>query len=195
MGEETRVTRITETLRIQDQQTRNHLWSIYDRAFEKLNTRTPIHHGAFTKAEFDGILQDPDFIKFLIYVDNEVGGVCLITAAIEKIPWINAGYFQQRYPELYDKRKIFFLPAAVIAPEHQGLRLIGAKLLGHAITSIGKDGILVADYSETLRHGLPAFVQRALGETFQGEVLDRQIYEIFYDQPPRNRPFLLNNRI
>gem|GEM_PF-1846771 len=91
--------RIVETLVIRDEAARNRLWSIYKGAFERLNERTPIHHGAFSAEEFDTILQDEDFNKFLVYAEDELVGVTLITNNLRKIPWVNVGYFQSRYPK------------------------------------------------------------------------------------------------
>jgi len=176
--------RIVETLVIRDEAARNRLWSIYKGAFERLNERTPIHHGAFSAEEFDTILQDEDFNKFLVYAEDELVGVTLITNNLRKIPWVNVGYFQSRYPKRSRDNQIYFLPAVVIDPKHQDLRLIGAKLLQQSLTTLGEDVVLAVDYSETLRHSLPAFVRRALGRTFKGEVLDRLVYQIFYYEEP-----------
>jgi len=108
----------------------------------------------------------------------------LTTNVLEKIPWVNAGYSANRYPNRTREKQIYFLPAVVIDPRHQDLRLIGGKLLQQAPTTLGEEAILAVDYSETLRHSLPAFAQRGLGREFGGEVLDRLIYQIFYYQSP-----------
>ena len=101
--------RIVETLHVDDQAARLRLWSIYRDAFERLNQRTPIHHGGFSVAQFEAVLQDGDFEKFLVYVGDELVGVTLLTNVLEKIPWINAPYFERRYPSSYQTGKIYFL--------------------------------------------------------------------------------------
>jgi len=176
--------RIIETLAVDDAASRLRLWSIYRHAFERLNQRTPIHHGGFSVGQFEAVLQDPDFEKFLVYVGEELVGVTLLTNALEKIPWINAPYFAHRYPERFASGKIYFLPAVVIDPAFQDLRRIGAKLLQTALATLGEDSVLAVDYSETLRQSLPAFVTRGLGISFKEEVLDRLIYQIFYYRTP-----------
>ena len=113
---------IVETRVVEDQAARLHLWSIYR-----------------------------DFEKFLVYIGDELAGVTLLTNVLEKIPWVNAAYFERRYPERFESGKIYYLPAVVIAPEHQDLRRIGAKLLQTALATLGEDNVLAVDYSETLR--------------------------------------------
>ena len=176
--------RIVQTLVVDEEEARLRLWSIYRHAFAQLNQRTPIRHGGFSVAQFEAIMQDRDFEKFLVYVGDELVGVTLLTTALEKIPWVNAAYFKRRYPERFAAEKIYFLPAVVIDPKHQDLRRIGAKLLQEALITLGHDSILAVDYSETLRQSLPAFVSRGLGITFKEEVLDRLVYEIFYYEDP-----------
>ena len=176
--------RIVETLIVREDAQRDHLWSIYKGAFERLNQRTPIHHGAYSVEQFHDVLQDEDFTKFLVFAGEELAGVTLITNVLEKVPWVNAGYFAERYPNKIAAKQVYFLPAVVIDPKFQDLRLIGAKLLQQSLTTLGEDVVLAVDYSETLRHSLPAFVQRGLGRTFQGEVLDRLVYQIFYYETP-----------
>ncbi|MFC2077272.1 hypothetical protein ACFLTM_00495 [Candidatus Bipolaricaulota bacterium] len=175
---------IVRTLVIAEAEARLRLWSIYRNAFERLNERTPIHHGGFSVAQFEAIMQDEDVQKHLVFVDSELVGVALLTNALEKIPWVNAPYFERRYPNRYRDGRIFFLPAVVIDPQHQDLRRIGAKLLQQAVTALGEDAVLAVDYSETLRQSLPAFVSRGLGISFKEEVLDRLVYQIFYCQDP-----------
>jgi len=176
--------RIVETGCIEDAGARLKLWSIYRSGFERINERTPIHHGAFSVAQFEAIMQDPDFRKYVVYVREELAGVTLLTNEITKIPWVNAPYFERRYPHHYRDGKIFFLPAVVIDPQHQDLRRIGARLLQQAVATLGEDAVLAVDYSETLRHSLPAFVSRGMGITFKEEVLDRLVYQIFYYDDP-----------
>ena len=176
--------RIVETSVLENADSRLRLWSIYRGAFERLNERTPIHHGGFSVAQFEAVLQDEDFQKFLVYVGDDLVGVTLLTNVLDKIPWVNARYFQRRYPERFSAGRIYFLPAVVIDPEHQDLRRIGAKLLQEALITLGEDAVLAVDYSEMLRQSLPAFVSRGLGISFKEEVLDRLVYQIFYYEDP-----------
>ena len=176
--------RVIETLVVHEEEERKRLWDIYKDAFERLNRRTPIHHGGYDSSQFDAVLLDEDFTKFLVYADNELVGATLITNVLAKIPWVNAGYFEDHYPHRSGDGKIYFLPAVVIDPKHQDLRLIGAKLLQQALTTLGEDVVLAVDYSETLRQSLPAFVSRGLGRAFKGEILDRLVYQIFYYEDP-----------
>ena len=176
--------RVIETLIVHDEAERKQLWGIYKDAFDRLNRRTPIHHGGYSASQFNGILLDEDFTKFLVYADNELAGATLITNVLSKIPWVNAGYFEDRYPNRSKAGEIYFLPAVVIHPKHQHLRLIGAKLLQQSLTTLGENVVLAVDYSETLRNSLPAFVRRGLGRAFKAEVLDRLVYQIFYYEDP-----------
>jgi len=176
--------RIVETLSVKGEPDGATLWAIYEHAFRLLNERTPIHHGAWSEAAFREMLGDADFTKYLVYVGPDLVGACLITTALEKVPWINAVYYRKRFPQASASSRLYFLPVVVIDPAHQDLRRIGAKLLHEAVASLGDDGVLAVDYSETLRHSLPAFVKRSLRRDFQSEVLDRMVYQVFYYQQP-----------
>jgi len=146
---------IVRTLVVAEAKARLRLWSTYRQAFERLNERTPIHHGGLSVAQFEAIMQNEDVQKHLVFVGSELVGVALLTNVLEKIPWVNAPYFEQRYPNRFRDGKIFLLPAVVIDPQHQDLRRIGAKLLQQAVTALGEDAVLAVDYSETLRQSLP----------------------------------------
>ena len=106
--------RVVETLFVRKEEHRRNLWTIYEAAFQQLNEKTPIHHGGYTEQQFDAILQDEDFGKFLVYVGEALVGATLLTNVLTKIPWVNAAYFEKMYPNRYRDGKIFFLPAVVI---------------------------------------------------------------------------------
>jgi ribosomal protein S18 acetylase RimI-like enzyme len=146
--------------------------------------RTPIHHGSYSEERFHETLQDEDFAKFLVYSGEELVGVTLLTNALAKVPWVNAGYFEARYPKRTRDGKVFFPPAVVIDPSYQDLRGIGVRLLQQALTSLGEDVVVACDDSESLWQNLPSFVGRTLGRGFKGEVLDRLVSEVFFYADP-----------
>ncbi|MBN1859323.1 hypothetical protein JW848_08980 [Candidatus Bipolaricaulota bacterium] len=175
--------RVIESLVLKHEADRAMLWRIYQHGFSELNKRTPIHHGAWDEPTFHGVLQDEDFTKYVVMVDQDLAGVCILTANLGKIPWINAAFYHQRFPEAYAAGQLFFLPAVVIDPKHQDLRRIGAMLLHEAVAPLGSNAVLAVDFCETLRQSLPAFVNRSLRRDFQSEVLDRLVYQVFYETP------------
>lgn len=175
--------RVIESLVLKSVDDRSMLWAIYQHAFNELNERTPIHHGAWSEETFHAVLQDDDFTKYVVMVGHHLVGVCILTSNLEKIPWINPGFYYRRFPEAHAAGQLFFLPAVVIDPRHQDLRRIGAKLLHEAVASLGSSAVLAVDFSETVRHSLPAFVNRSLRRDFQSEVLDRLVYQVFYETP------------
>lgn len=164
-------------------------WRIYRSAFDPIAHRTPMPHGSYTQEEFGRILGDRDFAKYLAYVGDALVGLCLITTALAKVPWVNAGYYRERYPEQYTEGSLFYLPAVAIDPDHQDWRRVGAVLLAEAVRSLGDDGVLAVDYSENLRSGLAVFVARALGRSYSEEILERQVYAAYsYRTGPARSP-------
>lgn len=159
-------------------------WRIYRTAFDPIAHRTPMVHGSYTEDAFGRILADCEFAKYLAYVGDELVGLCLITTALEKVPWINAGYYRDRYPDQYEGGRLFYLPAVVIDPDHQDWRRVGALLLTYVVRSLDEDGVLAVDYSENLRSGLALFVSRALGRSYREEILERQVFAA-YSYPMR----------
>ncbi|MFO8034968.1 MAG: hypothetical protein R6U88_07450 [Candidatus Bipolaricaulota bacterium] len=154
-------------------------WEIYRSAFAPLACRTPMPHGSYTREQFDQLLLDRDFAKYVAYVGGSLAGLCVITTVLEKVPWVNPDYYRHRYPELYEKGRVFYLPAVVIDPEHQDWRRVGAMLLSESVSSLGEEGVLAVDYSENLRSGLASFVSRALGRDYHQETLERQVYAAY----------------
>ncbi len=152
------------------------LWRIYRTAFAPLATATPMRHGSYTEAQFESVLSDQEFMKFLVYADDVLAGLCLITANLDKVPWVNPQYFTHRYPELLEQGKLYYLPAVVVDPAFQDTRRVGAALLADSVRALDPNGLLVVDYSDKLRSAIPAFVKRALGVDVVEEVLDRQVF-------------------
>ena len=155
------------------------LWSVYSAAFTPLLAATPMRHGSYSRPEFEELLRDPDFSKYIAYVGGDVAGLCVITTALEKIPWIGHPYYAQRFAELYARKRVFFLTGVVIHPAYQSTQRVGAVLLAKAVRSLGDEGVLCADYSENLRSGLRSFVERTLGRRSVEEVLDRQVFAAY----------------
>lgn len=160
-------------------------WRIYRTAFDPIAHRTPMVHGSYTEDAFGRILADSAFTKYLAFVGDDLVGLCLITTALEKVPWINAGYYRERYPEQHARGSLFYLPAVVIDPDHQDWRRVGAVLLAYVVRSLDEHGVLAVDYSENLRSGLALFVSRALGRSYREEILERQVFAA-YSYPMRS---------
>jgi len=152
------------------------LWQIYRTAFAPLATATPMRHGSYAQVQFEEVLADPEFLKFLVYADGVLAGLCLVTANLDKVPWVNPHYFTHRYPKLVEQRKLYYLPAVVVDPAYQDARRVGAVLLAESVRGLDPDGLLVVDYSDKLRAAIPAFVERALGADVEEEILDRQVF-------------------
>ncbi len=167
---------VREKAVIDDAEEVDRLWSVYRAAFTPLAAATPMRHGSYERPEFEALLRDPDFRKHVAYVNGEVAGLCVITTALEKIPWISHLYYAHQFAELAARGKVFFLTGVVIDPQHQNTQRVGAVLLAKAVRSLGEEGVLCADYSENLRSGLRPFVERTLGRAGVEEVLDRQVF-------------------
>jgi len=93
--------RVIESLVLKHEADRAMLWRIYEHGFCELNRRTPIHHGAWDEQTFHRVLQDEDFTKYIVIVHQTLVGVCILTSNLEKIPWINAAFYYERFPEAH----------------------------------------------------------------------------------------------
>lgn len=177
---------VREMGRIEDSAERHRLWSIYEAAFAPLQVATPMRHGSYTRPEFEALLDDPDFRKYVARVGGILVGLCVITTRLDKIPWVSSSYYAHRFPDLTARGKVFFLTGVIVDPAYQTAQRVGAVLLAKAVRSLGDEGVLCADYSENLRSGLRPFVERTLGQAAVEEVLDRQVF-VAYSYRKKNR--------
>ncbi len=182
----TRKIEVQEKALVEDAAEMDRLWSIYNAAFAPLIVAAPMRHGSYTRPEFEALLRDPDFRKYVAYVGGTVAGLCVITTRLDKIPWVSAPYYAHRFPDLAARGRVFFLTGVIVDPAYQTTQRVGAVLLAQAVRSLGEDGVLCADYSENLRSGLRKFVERTLGRAGVEEVLDRQAF-VAYAYRKKNR--------
>ncbi|MBU4162243.1 hypothetical protein KJ859_01445 [Patescibacteria group bacterium] len=168
---------IREELCISDVALQQELWEMYDETFRAVNIATPCRQHCY-KEEFLEAMQDSDFQKFLLCVNEKPGGIGLITNNLEKVPWINISFFLKQFPALLSRNLLYYLMGISV---RTGLakRALGSRLLKEMICSLPEDGAVAFDYSERANRAIPMFAERALPKSIKGSIMDSQIYSIY----------------
>jgi len=151
-------------------------WSVYREAFKVTDRETPCRQ-SFSHDELLAALADPKIQKWVVEIGGSLAGLGLITNDLECVPWINALYFETRYPKLFSKHLIYYLLGIAADSCFSGDRP-GKLLLDAMIGSLPEDATVAFDYSEKANPAIPIFARRALPREFQSEVLDRQTYVV-----------------
>ncbi|MBU4022942.1 hypothetical protein KJ591_01105 [Patescibacteria group bacterium] len=168
---------IREELCISDAALRQELWEMYDETFTEVNTATPCRQHCY-KEEFLEAMQDSDFQKFLLCVDEKPVGIGLITNHLEKVPWINVAFFKKQFPVLMSVNLVYYL-MGIAVKSGLATRSLGSRLLKEMICSLPENGAVAFDYSGGANRAIPMFAERALPKSIKGTILDSQIYSMY----------------
>jgi len=169
--------KIREELCISDAALQQELWEMYDETFVAVNIATPCRQHCY-KEEFMEAMQDSDFQKFLLCVDEKPVGIGLITNNLEKVPWINVQFFQKQFPALVNKDLLYYLMGIAVKSGF-AKRALGGRLLKEMILSLPENGAVAFDHSEGSNRAIPMFAERVLPKSIKGSIMDSQTYRIY----------------
>lgn len=169
--------KIKKQLRVEDIKLQQQLWEIYDGTLRQVNMATPCRQHCY-REEFLKAMKDIDFQKFIVWIDEELGGIGLITNRLEKVPWINPAFFQKKFPTFVDEGLLYYLMGIAVSRGFASRRL-GARLLKEMICSLPENGAVAFDHSQAANKTVPVFAERALPKSIKGKILDSQIYRIY----------------
>lgn len=168
---------IEKTSSVRDGELVSKLWDVYAGAYRTLNQSAPCRQ-SFHKEEFLVAAEDPDIVKFILWMGGQAEGIGFLTNRLHKVPWISVPYFQARFSGLMTKGLLYYLMGIAISPPSSSRRL-GIRFLREMIESLPETGAVAFDYSHQANRVIPIFAEKALNRPIQGEELDAQIYCIY----------------
>lgn len=164
---------------------------IYRAAFAPLMTKSPARQW-LTDEEFLHEMQDPKVLKFVAYGSpasrlsgttgdsDEIVAMATLSSDLSTMPWISEPYFEQRFPDHYARKAIFYFGCLLVRPDRQGGPW-AKYLLEHLICFVGDhNGIAAFDCCgfnvDTV--ALPDLIERACRPLIHVDMqeLDRQTY-------------------
>lgn len=170
--------KIEVKLVVEDFEERRNLWQIYDEAYQLINTESPCKQ-SYSKEEYREVMEDAQIQKIILYVNNKVVGLGLLTNKLNKVPWISEPFFEKHFFKYYRKERIYYLKSLSIVPDYQG-KIYGLKLLKYIINLIPKDSIGAFDCSERINEAMPLYGQRAAKiKPINNQHIDKQVYWVF----------------
>ncbi len=82
-----------------------------------------------TEAEFLAEMLDPRVLKYVAWDDKgQAIGMTTLTSDLSTVPWIEPGYFAQRYPDHYARGAIYYLGFTLVHPQHRGARVFSSMI-------------------------------------------------------------------
>lgn len=168
---------------------REQIWREYKIAHLPLREITGQDQECFTKEQFMDMLMDEDYVKFLVWADNDLIGVGAMSPNLEKAArqaYANPIKIRKSLPE-YDKENIFYFNVMFVPAKHQ-MSVAFVALISEMVQYVyDREGVAVFDYSHNAYEWLPesiAFVckilrdgaHRVTGKTVELVEIDRQVF-------------------
>jgi len=140
---------------ITDEDLHETVWTLYQDAFEDLNTMAVQRHLMY-RSEFDEVMADSRVHKYLaIDDDGTLCGVATYTNELDAVPLIAPAYFERHWPEHYAAKKIWYIGFVAVSPLSQG-REVFANLVEQmymvASAQNGLVGLDICTYNDDARH-------------------------------------------
>jgi len=128
----------------------------------------------FTKA-----LDDPDYLKFILYQYNSPVGIALMTNNLVKarIAYCNDKFLINKYTEYAKDKKIYYITCLCVDKKHKGeVRYILFNMCKFIYLN---QAIVVFDYSNNKNSSLPILIKRVANRIskINETTLDHQIFE------------------
>jgi hypothetical protein len=170
---------------ITDGQLHEAAWSLYQDAFEELNTLAAQRHLMY-RSEFDEVMRDPRIDKYLaLEEDGSLSGIACYTNNLDAIPLIAPQYFERHWPEHYAGRRIWYIVFVAVSPHAQG-REAFAQMVEQmylvAATQNGLVGLDICTYNDEVRHMSRIFrlmVGRLCNNNMRFNRIDQQSFWLY----------------
>jgi hypothetical protein len=172
---------------ITDEDLHEGVWTLYQDAFQELNTMAAQRH-LMTKSEFDEVMLDTRIDKYLALDDDgTLCGVSTYTNDLDAVPLISPPYFERHWPEQYAARKIWYIGFVAVSPEAQGREAFGLLVEQMYLVASAQNGMVGLDictYNDDARHMSRVFrlMVSRLADNMRFNRIDQQSYWL-YDFP------------
>lgn len=159
------------------------LVEIYHAAFEPLEVLSPARQ-SFTDDELLAQLRSEKVFKFIGLDENESPcAMGLLATDLAEVPWISPRYFAHRYPQWYDRGRLYYVSTVMVAPDQKQTGTWIMALIRALTRRTAVDGALMAfDFCQANVEGggLPRaidVVARRMFDRVEWTDLDTQHYQ------------------
>jgi hypothetical protein len=167
-----------------DETLHDEVWTLYQDAFNELNTMAVQRHMMF-RSEFDEVMGDCRVDKYLALDDDgTVLGIATYTNDLDAVPLIAPAYFEHHWPEHYAARKIWYIGFVAVSPQAQG-REAFAQLVEQmyvvAATQNGLVGLDICTYNDDVRRMSKIFrlMISRVADNMRFNRIDQQSYWLY----------------
>ena len=170
--------------RITDEDLLQALWTMYQDAFEELNTLAVQRHLMY-RSEFDEVMRDTRVSKYLALRDNgTLCGVATYTNDLDAVPLISPQYFERHWPEHYAAGKIWYIGFVAVNPEDQGNEAFASLVEEMYLVASSQNGLVGLDictYNDDARRMSRVFrlMVSRLAENMRFNRIDQQSYWLY----------------
>ncbi|NUT37774.1 MAG: hypothetical protein HOV79_32415 [Hamadaea sp.] len=168
-------------------------WRMYEAAFAPLRTRAMQRH-AMNREEFDQVMADKRVEKHLALDprDDAIVALATFTNVLDAMPLISPEYFATRWPDLYERHRVWYLGFFAIEAEHRHSGIFEA-VIGQMWAPIqAGGGVAALDIPMiNVERGLADAITRTLRDLtpdMVAEQVDAQTYWAFTRATPRPGP-------
>lgn len=159
-------------------------WALYFETFRDLNAYAVQRHLMY-RGEFDAVMADPRVEKYLTLDDDgRLTGMSTYTNDLAAMPLISPAYFERRWPDLYDTRRIWYCGFVAVHPHSQGSTAFGELVEAMYRVAAAQNGIIALDtcrYNNDRRHldrVIPLMLHRLSGQV-RTERMDEQTFWLY----------------
>jgi len=128
-------------------------WTLYRRAFDDLRTRAVQRHVMY-RPEFDEVLGDERVLKYVVTADDGgIAALATMTNDLDAVPLISPDLFEHRWPVLYAKKRVWYVPFVAVEPAYQAAGVMQRIIDAMCVEPAGEEGgvicLDVCEYRET----------------------------------------------
>jgi hypothetical protein len=159
-------------------------WTFYTETFAELRTLAVQRH-VYRRDEFEAQMTDERVLKYVSYdSDGRIRGLATATDDLHAVPLISPDYFEHCWPDLYARRRIFYVGFVAVQAGARGTGVFVALLRRMGERILAEQSIMVLDVCahNEAAHDLPNVVSLATGR-LAGKVntrlLDSQSYWLY----------------
>jgi hypothetical protein len=154
------------------------LWKIYETTFEPINRISPCKQ-SFDRPHFMEVLKDRTVQKYvLLSKDGCIIGIALTTNNFSNTPWISEEYFALNYKREHESKLIHYFMGLAIDSKHRGNKY-SILLIESVIDSLPINAIMGFDHSKNvnpLLHHFTRIVKQS--HLIERKKIDQQHYHV-----------------
>jgi Acetyltransferase (GNAT) family len=176
---------VIKSLDVLDGELADQAWKIYLKNFTPLATRAIQRH-VMTRPEFDQVAADPRVSKDLLVDDaGTIAGMSTFTNHLDAVPLIAPEYFAHHWPELYERKAIWYIGFVLVDEEARGSELFTELILHYYRIAAAERGIVgldVCTHNDVVRRlprSIELVLRRHTGGASRRVLGDSQNYHLY----------------